>query len=135
MKNDILTSLKETKLEKGCLTREGLKNVGVKHSRDLTDVYSVSTFYSETSPNKRGKYQINLCKSLPCRIKNMEDILVNLKDELNIGPGETTEDGKFSINLVNCIGACDVAPAMLINGKLYGNLTSSKINQILKELK
>jgi len=71
---------------------------------------------------------------MPCRMKNPDTILQLLKRELNIGPGEVTKDGKFSIHLVNCIGACDRSPSMLVNEKPYGNIDTNKIRDILNEL-
>jgi NADH:ubiquinone oxidoreductase subunit E len=135
MKIDMISDLKKQRQQKGLLKSEDFTFVAEKHKRPVADVYAVSTFYSETSPQGRGIYQINLCKSLPCRMKNLDDILRLFQQELNIEPGEVTEDGWFSLHMVNCIGACDKAPAMLVNGKLYGNLTLKGIKEILNELK
>jgi NADH-quinone oxidoreductase subunit E len=75
---------------------------------------------------------IRICKSLPCYLKNGSMIIDEVARRVGIRPGETTPDGRFSFELTNCIGACDEAPAMLINEKLYGNLTAGKITDILK---
>lgn len=133
MQTDILFELKRTREKNGELSSKDLRQIGEKHNKSLAEVYSVATFYTETSPRMRGKYKINLCRSLPCRMKEVEQILVTLMDELQIKPDGVTEDGLFSLHLVNCIGACDCAPAMIINGRLYGDLTAGKARQILKD--
>ncbi len=134
MKADILYDLKKYRAEKGALESKDFQDIGQNHGRSIADIYSVATFYSETSPKKRGKFRINICKSMPCRMKNLNTVLQLLKNELNIGPGEVTKDGRFSIHLVNCIGACDSSPSMLVNERPYGNLTTERIRNILNEL-
>jgi NADH:ubiquinone oxidoreductase subunit E len=135
MNIDLLSDLKSYSEKSGSLSSEDLIQIGKKHNKSIAEMYSIATFYSETSPVPRGKYKINFCKSLPCKMKKMEEILAVILDELHVTPGGVTQDGTFSLHLVNCIGACDNAPAMLVNGKLYGDLTPSRIRKILKELK
>jgi NADH:ubiquinone oxidoreductase subunit E len=79
-----------------------------------------------------GRYVIRVCKSIPCYLKSSQLVVETIQAELGIAPGETTTDGKFSLQLTNCIGACDQAPAMLLNHDLHGNLTPAKIVQTLK---
>jgi NADH-quinone oxidoreductase subunit E len=132
METDILSELKKIREEQGTLSSSVLLEIGKKHDKSIAEMYSIATFYTETAPKSRGRYRINLCQSLPCGMKKMEDILQFLKEELQIGPGGVTGDGMFSLHLVNCIGACDSAPAMLINDTLYGDLTTRKVKDILK---
>jgi NADH:ubiquinone oxidoreductase subunit E len=98
----------------------------------VSDVYGVATFYSFLSTRPTGANIIRVCKSLPCYIKNSLTILQCIEDLLGIKPGETTSDRLFTLELANCIGACDRAPAMLINNEVHGNLTPKKISKILK---
>jgi len=100
----------------------------------VSEVYGVASFYSFLSTKPLGKNVIRICNSVPCYLKNSQSILATVEEELGIKPGETTEDGKFSLQLTNCIGACDQAPAMMINHKLYVDLTPMKIRDILKRL-
>jgi NADH-quinone oxidoreductase subunit E len=134
METDILSELKKIRRERGSLSSKDLQEIGKKHDRSVAEMYSIATFYTETAPKVRGRYRINLCQSLPCGMKKMEDILQFLREELRIGPGGVTDDGMFSLHLVNCIGACDSAPAMLINETLYGDLTTGKVTNILEGL-
>ena len=99
----------------------------------VSDVYGVSTFYSFLSTKPIGVNVIRVCKSLPCYLKGSDMILKSIEDSIGIKPGEVTRDKKFSLELANCIGACDRAPAMLVNQDVHGNLTSRKIPRILKQ--
>ncbi len=99
----------------------------------VSDVYGVSTFYSFFSAKPLGKNVIRVCKSLPCYLQGSEMIIKSIEDSLGIKPGEVTSDKNFSLELANCIGACDRAPAMLINKDVHGNLTPRKIAKILKQ--
>jgi NADH:ubiquinone oxidoreductase subunit E/NAD-dependent dihydropyrimidine dehydrogenase PreA subunit len=101
-------------------------NIGV------SEVYGVATFYSFLSTKPLGRNVIRICKSLPCYLKNAPMIIESVYKAIGIRPGETTADGKFSLELTNCIGACDKAPAMLINHDVHGNLTPNKISEALK---
>jgi NADH:ubiquinone oxidoreductase subunit E len=82
-----------------------------------------------------GKNVIRICKSLPCYLKNAEMIIGSVQKVLGISPSETTPDGRFSFELTNCIGACDRAPAMLVNDEVHGHLTPDKIAEILRSYK
>jgi NADH:ubiquinone oxidoreductase subunit E len=97
----------------------------------LSEVYGVASFYHFLATRPQGRYVIRVCKSLPCYMKSSHFIIEAVKAKLNILPGETTPDGKFSLQIINCIGACDQAPAMLLNHDLHGNLTPEKLEHLL----
>jgi NADH:ubiquinone oxidoreductase subunit E/NAD-dependent dihydropyrimidine dehydrogenase PreA subunit len=99
----------------------------------FSEIYGVSTFYSFLSTKPLGKNAIRVCKSVPCYLQGSQMIVQTIEDEIGIKPGEVTRDKKFSLELVNCIGACDQAPAMLVNHTVHGNLTPKKIARILKQ--
>ncbi|HHV37890.1 MAG TPA: NADH-quinone oxidoreductase subunit NuoE [Tepidimicrobium sp.] len=101
----------------------------------ISDIYSMATFYKALSLKPKGKYIIKLCNGTACHIRGSESIREELETILNISPGETTEDGLFSIEVVNCIGACALAPVMLINEKYYGGLTEEKVKAIIDGIK
>ena len=101
----------------------------------ISDVYGVATFYSFLSIKPQGRNIIRICKSIPCFLKNYQTVIETIEREIGIKPGETTPDGKFSLQLTNCIGACDKAPAMMVNDDVHVDLTPGKISQILKEYK
>jgi len=97
----------------------------------IGEVYGVASFYSFLSTKPQGRNVIRICKSLPCLLKNAQTVIDSVRKELGINPGETTADGRFSFEMTNCIGACDKAPAMMINSDVHGDLTPKKIARIL----
>ena len=132
---NLLVLLKRTQSELGCLPEEFIAEVAQSLNIPVSEVYGVATFYSFLSTKPLGRNVIRICKSLPCYLKNSQMIIKSVEDEIGIKPGETTPDGKFSFELTNCIGACDKAPAMLINKDVHVSLTPRTISQILKTYK
>ncbi len=98
-------------------------------------IYGVLTFYSMYSTKPRGKYVIRLCESPHCYIKGSENILRKMKNTLNVGIGETSKDGLFTLELCACLGVCGNAPVMMINDEVYGDLTEDKVNEIFAQLR
>lgn len=101
----------------------------------ISRVYSVITFYSMFGIEPRGKYLVEVCKSGPCYVTGSKNVLQLLEDKLAIKPGETTEDGMFTLVQSSCFGACDIAPAIKIGEKVYGNLTPEKLTEIVDSYK
>ena len=96
-------------------------------------VYGVVSFYSFFTMKPKGKYAISVCLGTACYVKGAEKILDALKSELKISEGGVTEDGKFSLDVLRCVGACGLAPVMTINGKTYGRLVPEQIKTILAD--
>ena len=132
---DLLILLAEAQSKFGYLTGELLIEVAKSLGLSISEVYGVATFYSFLSTKPQGRNVIRICKSLPCILKNSQIIIESVAREIGIRPGETTPDGKFSFQLTNCIGACDEAPAMMVNNDVHVALTPSKISQILRSCK
>ncbi len=132
---DLLVLLEEAQSKSGYLSEAVIAELAQSVAMSLSDVYGVATFYSFLSTRPLGRNVVRICQSLPCHLKDSRMIIESVEDELGIKPGETTADGKFSFELTNCIGACDEAPAMLINSDMHGNLTPEKIVKILKSYK
>lgn len=99
----------------------------------LSKLYSMATFYKALSLIPKGKNIIKVCDGTACHIRSSNSLLDELEKTLGIKPGETTKDGKFSLETVNCLGSCAIAPVMVINDKYYGKLTPSMVREILKE--
>jgi len=132
---NLLVLLKRAQSKFGYVPEESIVEVAQSLNIPISEVYGVATFYSFLSTKPLGRNVIRICKSLPCYLKNSQMIIESVASELGIKPGETTSDGKFSFELTNCIGACDEAPAMMINNDVHVNLTPGKISQILKAYK
>ena len=98
----------------------------------LSDVYGVVTFYSQFSLQPKGKNRISICLGTACYVKGSEKILNEVEKELSIKCGECTEDGLFSIDSCRCVGACGLAPVMMINEDVYGKLTPDMVKGILE---
>lgn len=94
-------------------------------------IYSVITFYSLYSVSPRGKYIIRVCDSPPCHLMGSVSIIDVLEEILGINVGETTQDGMFTLEITSCLGVCGVAPAVMINKELYGNLNPEKISMVI----
>lgn len=97
-------------------------------------VLDTATFYEEFFLQPRGKYTIWICQSISCEIMGNQKLVAKLSDTLGIAPGETTDDGKFTLMNVECIGACGGAPCALVNFKLHENLTVDNVEQIIAGL-
>ena len=97
----------------------------------LEKVYGVSTFYSQFSLNPKGKHRISVCLGTACYVKGSGVILEELEKILDIKNGECTPDGKFSIDACRCVGACGLAPVMLIDDDVYGRMNPNEIEKIL----
>ena len=97
----------------------------------LEKIYGVATFYSQFSLSPKGKYQISVCLGTACYVKGSGDIYNKLMEKLGIVGGECTPDGRFSLDACRCVGACGLAPVMMINGEVYGSLTVDDIDDIL----
>lgn len=130
---NLLPMLKKAQDSSRCISPKFIAKTADSLNLSMSEVYGVSTFYSFLSPRPLGRNVLRVCKSVPCCLQGSLMILKSIEDEIGIKPGQTTRDKKFSLELANCIGACDQAPAMLVNGEVHGNLTSQKISRILKQ--
>ena len=99
----------------------------------LSKVFSVSTFYNAFSLTPRGEKVIRICKGTACHIKGADVILEQIENALNLKAGETSPDLKFTIEVVNCVGVCAMAPVITVNDKYHGNLRSDQAVKIVKK--
>ena len=97
----------------------------------LTEVYGVASFYAQFTLNPKGKHQISMCLGTACYVKGANDVLAAIEQKLGIKAGAITPDGKFSLDACRCIGACGLAPVMMIGNDVYGRLTADQIPAIL----
>lgn len=131
-KEELIALLTRTQKDKGGLSDEVLAEVAKSLNMSLSEVYGVATFYSFLSTKPVGRNVIRVCKSLPCFYKNSAMVVQSVQKELGIRPGEITTDGRFSLELANCIGGCDKPPAMMVNGDIHNDLTPEKISRVLQ---
>ena len=115
----------------GYLPIEVQKIISDEMEIPLEKIYGVVTFYAQFSLYPKGKYNISVCLGTACYVKGSGDIYDKLQEILQIGGGECTADGKFSLEACRCIGACGLAPVMTVNEDVYGRLTVDQISDIL----
>ncbi|MBE2189413.1 MAG: NADH-quinone oxidoreductase subunit NuoE [Desulfobulbaceae bacterium] len=99
------------------------------------NVYGVATFYHYFRLKPRGQFAISVCMGTACFVKGADSVLTSFKSELGIDMGETTSDGLFSLEGTRCIGVCALAPVVTINDRVYSNVVSQQVSQILNEIK
>ena len=119
----------------GYVPREGLQALADALDCPLASLYSMATFYKALSLRPKGKHIIKVCDGTACHIRRSTNLIDGIRRELGIGPDETTGDGEFSLELVNCVGACALSPVMVIDGVYHGNVTVDSIPGILSEVR
>ena len=100
----------------------------------MAEIYGVITFYARFTLKPKGKYHIAVCLGTACFVKGSEQIIERAKSRLGIDIGETTKDGKYSLEATRCIGACGLAPVFTVNSEVYGRATVKKLDEVLDEL-
>lgn len=116
----------------GYLSEEVQSYVAYRLNVPVTKVYGVVTFYSYFTTKPRGKYVINICMGTACFVKGANLILEEFERKLNIKAGETTENGKFTIEVLRCVGACGLAPVVTVNDKVYGHFKKEDVKKLLE---
>lgn len=120
--------------ERGYLDPPGVSYLANRLSLRITDIWEVATFYSMLQTKPIGKYHIQVCKTLSCKLLGADKITEHCSKKLGIKPGETTADGKFSLSVVECLGSCGTAPMFQLNFDYHENLTTQKVDEILDSL-
>ncbi|MDX1682904.1 MAG: NADH-quinone oxidoreductase subunit NuoE [Phycisphaeraceae bacterium] len=118
----------------GYLPFQALEEVGEFLGVPAAEIYDTATFYEEFFLEPRGEYVIWVCQSISCELLGHDSLLDKVRDKLGIEPGETTEDGRFTLMTAECLGSCGTAPVALVNEKLHENLTADNLDTILDEL-
>src|SRR4030042_1837787 len=132
---NLLVVLKEAQAKSGYLSPALMIELARSFDVPVNEVYGVASFYSFLNIKLLGRNIIRICRSVPCYLKKNHAIIETVEREIGIKPGETSPDSRFSCALANCIGLCDRAPAMLVNGDVHVDLTPSKILRILQSYK
>ena len=120
--------------ERGYLDNPGVNFIANFLGLEVTDVWETATFYSMFNLHKIGKHHIQVCKTLSCRIMGEPEITSHICGRLGIQPGETTEDGKFTVTRVECLGSCGTAPMLQVGFVYHEDLTIEKVDKLLNSL-
>ncbi len=121
--------------EIGCLTDEVIAEIASRLELTELDVRNVISYYSMLTTKPRGKYNVQVCTNISCMVRGGEDILHHCAKKLGIGNKQTTPDGMFTLEEVECIGACSWAPAAQVNYDFHENLTAEKMDEVLESYK
>jgi NADH-quinone oxidoreductase E subunit len=131
----LLSALYIAQEQYGWLSPEAIERVAKRLHLSPGQVYSTASFYTMFRMQPEGQYRIQICEGLSCYlVGGAEPIIDYISTRLNLKPGESTPDGKFTLEIVQCLAACDAAPAIKVNDELYGNITFEKIDELLTEL-
>lgn len=134
-KGALIPVLHEAQEIYGYLPIEVQKSIAEGLNVPLTEIYGVVTFYTQFSLKPKGKYKVQICMGTACYVKGANLILEKLQEKLGIHVGDCTEDGLFSLEACRCIGACGLAPVMMINDDVYGRLKPEEIEGIIDKYK
>ena len=129
----LMMILSDIQKEYGYIPLEVQELVSERTGISVAEIYGVVTFYSFFSLKPKGKYVIGCCLGTACYVKGAQQIIDKFSEIIGIKPGETSEDGLFTLDALRCIGACGIAPAVTINGKVYPKLTVDAVPQVVEE--
>lgn len=115
------------------LSREVATVIAREMNLPLNQVYSFITFHSLLSAEVRGRYIVRMCENAACCTNGTKEVLETVKEQLGISVGETTADGRFTLESSPCLGLCEISPALMINEKVYGNLTPESVRELIGE--
>lgn len=127
----IIQILQDIQVVYNYLPEDALRYVSDKLKMPLSKIYSIATFYSAFSLTPRGRHLCTVCMGTACHVRGAPRVLDRITEKLKIQPGETTDDNMFTLETVNCLGACALAPIVVIDGRYYGQTTVNKIDKLL----
>lgn len=133
-KDKLIQILNQVQEHYGYIPDFAQKEISEFLSMPMAEIYGVITFYSRFTLKPKGKYNISVCLGTACYVKGSQKIMDRLLERLKIEEGQTTEDGKFSIEQQRCVGACGLAPVFTVNGKVYGKATVKMLDEVLDSL-
>ncbi|HEX9061538.1 MAG TPA: NAD(P)H-dependent oxidoreductase subunit E [Clostridia bacterium] len=129
---NLITILHKAQQIFGYLPRDVQLHVSRKLGIPAAKVSGVVSFYSYFTDEPRGKHVVNVCMGTACYVRGAETLMKKIEEKLGIKAGETTEDGKFSIDALRCVGACGLAPVVIVDGKVHGRITEDQVLKLLE---
>lgn len=128
----LVSIMQETQSEFGYLVKEALMAISAGLAIPLSRVYGVATFFKAFSLKPRGRHVINVCTGTACHVRGAMNVLDTIERELGIKSGDTTDDLKYSLETVNCVGACALGPIVIVDGKYSGEMKNEKVKPLLE---
>ncbi|MEO0185123.1 MAG: NADH-quinone oxidoreductase subunit NuoE [candidate division WOR-3 bacterium] len=130
---DLIQVLHNIQNEYNYLPKDALEYISKALHIPLSKIYSIATFYAAFSLNPRGKHVCTVCMGTACHVRGAPGVLNRFEERLGISAGETTKDNRFTLETVNCLGACALAPIVVIDGEYYGQTTVNKVDKLLEK--
>ena len=127
----LVSILQDVQSEFYYLPQDAIDEVSHGLGVPLSQVYSVATFFKAFSLKPRGRYLINVCLGTACHVRGAVRVLEEMERDLNVKPGETTKDLRFTLETVNCVGACALGPIIIVDGQYSGEMTTGKVKPLL----
>ncbi len=134
-RDSLVSILQDIQSEYHYLPEEALRAVASQLELPLIQAYSVATFFKAFSLKPRGEHIVTCCLGTACHVRGAPSVLDEVKRQLGVDPGETTKDMQFSLETVNCLGACALGPIMVIDGNYHGQMSPGKVKKVLKQQK
>lgn len=130
-RDSLIGILNEIQEKYGYIPKAAQLQISEELNIPMAEIYGVITFYSRFTTEPKGKYNIAICLGTACFVKGSAALLERAQEKLKIKSGEVTEDGKFSIDEVRCVGACGLAPVFMVNDEVYGNATVKQLDEVI----
>jgi len=134
-KEQLISLLQDVQAEFNYLPRDVLIKISQKLDIPLSQVFSVATFFRAFSLKPRGRHLVTVCLGTACHVRGGQRLVDKLKRDYGIKPGETTEDMKFTLQTVNCLGCCALGPVVVVDGKYEGQMNADKLDRVLRRYK
>jgi len=131
--NELINVLHKVQSKLGYLPAEVQEVIAKELNTSVAKVYGVVTFYSFFTMIPQGEFPISICMGTACYVRGAEQVLAEFKRQLKVEVGESTEDGKFSINCLRCVGACGLAPVVTVGEKVFGRVAPTEVKKIIAE--
>ncbi len=130
---ELMSILEDIQAKYSFLPEEALRTVAERTGRPLVDIYGVATFYSWFSLKPRGKHLVSCCQGTACHVRGAPRVAEELIHQLQVKPGETTKDREFTLETVNCLGACALGPIIVADGHYFPNVAPNKVGSLLEK--
>lgn len=134
-RDSLIPILQEEQRCRGYISREAIIQIGTALNLPVSKIYGVASFYNQFRFNAPGKHHIQICRGTACHVKGSARVLDSLLTDMGVKAGETTRDKMFSIEVVACVGACSLAPVIVVDNEFHANVTSTKMSSIVSKLR
>ncbi len=134
-RSDLIEVLQDIQVSYKYLPEEALRTVSERLNTPLIEVFRVANFYKAFTLKPRGKHVLTVCMGTACHVKGAPRFLDEVLGQLNIKPGETTEDGEFTVETVNCLGACALSPVVILDGEYHEHMSAGKLRALIEDIR